>query len=238
MTFQKECRFEDVREQMTKKVVQQVCEDENVMDETGYGWIREEGREHGCYIVEYGPDWVENIEEITWARLLEAGLLEKHDRFDIDEFFAITLSEDRYSITWGYSDEFTTCSECCQIIEIQPSHCGWVPDYWLTDGEIFCGDCVREDEDLAEGYLEDVTNNHQRAVTLFSEEEILKMGYTKCNKDFESGLHEHQDDNPETILEKAREMLDDDKFIFRIDSVGQFDVNYHLFSKKSEEAEA
>jgi|GEM_PF-5717361 len=238
MTFGKECRFEDVKERMTKKVVQQVYEDELVRDDTNYGWINENGREHGCYIVEYGPSWVDNIEEITQEKLRGAGLLEEEESFDIDDFFAILLDEDKFNTTWAYSDEFTTCSDCCQIIVTQPQHHGWLPDYWIADGDIYCGDCIREDDDLKEGYLKDMTNNHERAITVLSESELLKMGYHKCNNEFEAGLRECQDDSPESILENAREMLDDDEFVFRIDQADPFSVHFSLFSRNSEEAEA
>lgn len=40
-------------------------------------------------------------------------------------------------------DSYSVCGHCGRLIETSPSDMCWSPDYWITDGDICCGTCVR-----------------------------------------------------------------------------------------------
>lgn len=237
MTFGKECRFEDVKERMTKKTVLDHWQD--IEDITIRGIWHNDAIEHDFYIVTHGSSELQRIENEIKMELISKGLIEPDDRFDADNIFEIAMDLNSCShFLWGFADEYDICHICENVVSLHDY--GRMPDYWIAreEGFLACGDCVRSDEELREQYIEDITNNPQIADTLFQEDDLIKMGYHKCNKEFEAGLREFQNDNPETILEQARELLNDDEFVFRIDEMSPFDIHFSLYSRNSEDAEA
>jgi len=151
------------------------------------------------------------------------------ERYDADDIFSTLLGLNQYSNScWGFADEYDVCHMCNQVVSLDEY------GYWVNDkeGYLACGDCVRLDTDIRDAYLKHLTNNPQCADVIFKEEDLVNLGYTRCDKDFETGLYEFQDDDPESILENAKAQLDDDEFIFRIDATSPFDIRYNLFSKK------
>lgn len=69
-----------------------------------------------------------------------------------------------HALEWGYSDEYSSCSNCGAAIETNPSHMWWKPQYHLTDGAIYCKECVdpleyiqdcaRENESINEYFVD------------------------------------------------------------------------------------
>ena len=66
------------------------------------------------------------------------------------------------------------------------------------------------------------------------------FGYVKANRDddayndsYECGWHPHQTDNPRIIADNLRNR-GIERFLFRIDGVGQFDVAFSVYVHESE----
>lgn len=209
-----------------KRIVEQVYEDENVREDTMCGWVCERGENHPFYILDHGPSWVNNIMDVTRSRLIDAGLMEEGDAFFIDDFFEFLLDLPSCSNTWAFSDECTICDACGQIIYTQPQHACWQPDYWLDECEFVCGDCIRDDEDIAESYLEYLDKNHKSCNTIFTAQQLRDQGFEKCR------MFEHCD-CPEAVLHEIKKEVSPEanNIIFHLDFVSPFDTNYSVYTR-------
>ena len=143
-----------------------------------------------------------------------------------------SLEKSGYLCEW--SDEWIACDECCKVFRSSPDSYSWGMFGHVFDGYAVCGDCIKDDPD---DYLEDLTNNPRRAITcsILRVLDLPELGYEQIATDFENGFYPGQNDNPENILKSAREKYGHDhRFIFAIDSQGQFDIGFSLWHKLPE----
>jgi hypothetical protein len=125
-----------------------------------------------------------------------------------------------YSVEW--SDEWSQCGDCGLAVRTSPDSYKWRRSYAiLNDCEIVCSDCIHQ---APKGYLDELTNNHERADTL--DIDLAAHGFQKFNGTYENGLHPGQNDNPEEIVKLLPDGVD---YIFQIPSVGQFDITFTLW---------
>jgi len=125
-----------------------------------------------------------------------------------------------------WDDEWSSCTECHKGFRISGNRYGWVKyAHLFTDEcEEVCGDCIKKDPDE---YLEDLVNNPNKAEVF--DLGLDTLGYSKVNGTFESGWHPGQDDQPEEILKKIERIDPDCSVIFKVASVGQFDVTFEAW---------
>lgn len=142
---------------------------------------------------------------------------------------------DDYALEW--SDEWTDCQECGKAVRTSPDSYGWTPHYmWFNDCEILCLDCAKEyPDDIIAEYV----NDYNRAIMPELYDVIEAAGFICYSPDeycakFETGFHPGQNDNPKDVAEDIMENLPDHEFIFKIDSVGQFDVQWSVFIRKAD----
>lgn len=126
-----------------------------------------------------------------------------------------------------WSDEWANCS-CGKLVRTQANSYSWTQSFYCFDGEIECIDCVTEDP---EGYLSYLDGNVDAANTM--NVNLEEHGYNKIENDYESGLYGGQNDNPSNIA-KALQDAGVDRFIFNIDSVGQFETKFSVYVHESE----
>ena len=145
-------------------------------------WLGEGGAELGEYegepfvIVEA---WA-TVEASQWEDVLEV--------LDIGEF------------GWGFSDEYTTCSDCGDVIRTSPDSYSWTPDFWLNSdyGEILCGDCVRQDpDDYIDWLIEQARQGQAVGCHLVSPED---HGFRVIAEGLENELHDGQADDPRKLI--------------------------------------
>jgi hypothetical protein len=96
-----------------------------------------------------------------------------------------------------------------------------------NDCEIVCEECV---ESEPEQHLQSLEGNADTANTLSIHPE--EHGYV-CIGEFERGFHPGQDDDPR-LAAKALEKLGLKRWLFNIDSVGQFDTRFSLWIHEEE----
>lgn len=134
-----------------------------------------------------------------------------------------------YEIEW--SDEWTTCTGCNKAVRTSPDSYGWTRSYWDTDdGDTLCRECVLADP---ESYLESLEGDARKAETIGVD--LDAHGYRKLNTDsYENGWHPGQNDSPEVVAKslKARGV---ERFLFKIDDVGQFDVRFSVYVHEDEQ---
>jgi hypothetical protein len=124
-------------------------------------------------------------------------------------------------IEWG--DEWSDCYQCGKLVRTSPDSYGWQPSYIRTeDGEV-CHECVSKDP---EAYLLELEGDADRAWTL--DIDPADHGYTLLEEGFENGFHPGQNDDPREIAGRLR-ARGIDNFVFRLDSVGQFDASFSVY---------
>ena len=136
--------------------------------------------------------------------------------------FAKVLEALDVELQW--CDEWIECEECCGLIRCQPDSYGWTPSYVQgPDGQITCHECIQED---AESYLESLEGRGGNANTL--DIDPGDHGYQLIADNFESGFHRGQDADP-ALIAKLLEEAGFERFIFNIDSKGQFDMRFSVW---------
>jgi hypothetical protein len=163
-----------------------------------------------------------NWNEISrWAE----GKSEKVDSAPAD--LAAALEKIGVDLEW--EDEWKTCSDCSRLVRTQPDSYSWKRSYFEDDDcNIQCSDCVLKDPSA---YLASLEGNPKKAVTI--EVDLAKQGYRQVDAKFENGLYGGQAASPKLIAEALREQ-GIERFLFEIDSVGQFDLDFSVWIHEDE----
>lgn len=138
----------------------------------------------------------------------------------------------RYTtVAFEWEDEWAECCECGKLVRTKPDSYSWMRYYWDSDDGAVCGDCVTEHPEEYLRYLED---NPRSCETLGLDLEGL--GYVKYGDEdehFENGLYGGQRDDPQVIAKSLRGR-GISRFIFNLDGVGQFDMDFTVWIHKDE----
>lgn len=123
------------------------------------------------------------------------------------------------AIEWN--DTTDSCAECDKVFETQPDHYGWEPAFAEMDDERICQDCLDPIE-----WLESIENTIRcnQVGTI----DPTDHGYLLVLEDLERGFHSGQDADPRLIADALRKR-NITRFLFHIDSSGQFDVRFSLY---------
>ena len=126
-----------------------------------------------------------------------------------------------FSIEW--IDEWGECGQCGRAFRTQSDSYGWKPSYKYADGGVDCSECLLADPgSYVECYLLD---NCEQADTFGVD--LSELGFTELEAG-ESGFHPGQNDSPEDMAENCPK---DHSFAFQIDSAGQFDMRFSLWTR-------
>jgi len=168
----------------------------------------------------------------------KSGVIAQGNWNDISKWNEATHSFDKLDTTPGevaaalekigveleWCDEWVTCCSCQKIVRCEPNSYGWMRSYWETeDGEVECVECTQKDPT---SYLEHLEGQNNSAMTI--EIDLSEHGYKLVDSKFESGLYGGQAANPKLIA-KALEEQNISRFIFVIDHVGQFDMDFSVW---------
>lgn len=130
-----------------------------------------------------------------------------------------------YEAEW--SDEWCTCGDCGKAVRTSPDSYGWTSSYRImNECEVICLNCLDPVE-----YLESIEDNPNSSCP--PDWNPADHGYVKHNGDFETGFHPGQNDDPKKIL-KALHAEGKTGIVFRIASIGQFDVTWEAYYKAPE----
>ena len=127
------------------------------------------------------------------------------------------------SIEW--SDKWDTCDGCQKALRTQPDSYGWTRSYAAVEGSLSCRDCLAED---ASDYLATMEDNPESALSPSLGIDPTHHGYVLVAGDFERGLHPGQAADPHAIADVLR-ASDVGRFLFAVDSVGQFDASFSVY---------
>lgn len=130
-----------------------------------------------------------------------------------------------YSLEW--SDEWAICNCCGKAVRTQADSYSWTASFIIDNGELLCHECIDPQE-----FLESLEGDHHRANTI-DHIDPANYGYVKQSERYENGWYPGQTDNPAEIAKQLREK-GHERFLFGIDSVGQFDVRFNVYIHESE----
>jgi len=135
---------------------------------------------------------------------------------------------EKLGVELEWSDEWLFCDECGKAVRSSPTSYRWKQSYSGIDGSISCCECIADDPSA---YLESLEGNSRRCVTL--DIDLADHGYVLLEGDFEHGFHYGQDADPKLIAE-ALEGQGISRFIFSLDSTGQFDISFSVWVHQEE----
>lgn len=126
-----------------------------------------------------------------------------------------------------WRDEWHIC-DCGKCVRTSPDSHGWKPSYWLTDSDIICHECVKDDPSE---YLEYLQGNPSAALTI--EIDLSEHDYTKHILGCKTGWHHGQKDDSKKIAKSLYDM-GVENFIFEIDETTQFYTVWSVWIHKDE----
>jgi len=137
---------------------------------------------------------------------------------------------EKMGIECEWSDEWYECS-CGKLVRLVGDSYSWTPSFVHLDCEIACIDCILEDP---KSYLFSIESNYEMMNTIH-EIDPADHGYVLVNEEsYESGWHPGQNDNPTKIASEL-ESRGIYRYVFSIDSVGQFSSHWSVYVHKDEE---
>lgn len=143
-------------------------------------------------------------------------------------FFASVVKQlESAGVELQWSDEWTTCADCQGALRTSPDCYGWQPAYIKTDDGEVCRDCAaKHPEDTLELFI----GNPDKALSI--KLDLPALGFVRVQS-FEHGMHPGQDASPQVIAATLGK-LGVSRFVFTLDSTGQFDIEFSLWVDKSE----
>lgn len=136
---------------------------------------------------------------------------------------------EKLGVDLEWSDEWATCEACNKLIRTSANSYSWQPSYW--DGEgcgYYCHECVKA---APQGYLESLEGSTKHCETIGLD--LTAHGFVQLLDNLQNGWHGGQSADPKVIGKALRE-LGIERFIFKLDSVGQFDIQFSVFVHESE----
>ncbi len=157
-------------------------------------------------------------------------------RYDGHEFHEIDSVPGRVAslleklgVELDWSDEWCICDGCRKAVRTQANSYRWRPSYADDgNGNILCHKCLKADPTE---YLQSLEGSSNRCVTI--DLDLEAAGYKLLSDDYQNGLYGGQSDRPELIAEALREQ-GVERFVFTLDSTGQFDIAFSVWVYEDE----
>lgn len=140
------------------------------------------------------------------------------------------LEELGYSVEWSdeWVEEHTTRDgkPICLAFRCSGDCYGWQPSYLLIDGVIYGSDTIHEHPEIELELCRGDSRHCVQVLDMGSNHE--EWGFVRFPKKFASGLYGDQNSDPAKIA-ASLEKLGLERWVFTMDSVGQFDCHFSLW---------
>lgn len=141
-----------------------------------------------------------------------------------------------------WSDEWEVCTDCQRAVRTKQDSYSWQRYYADHEDGPVCFDCIRKEPDwYVDQLIESAQSSNPSCLTSFDDEweDILEnRELVKVNEDeLENGWYGGQADDPRVISKNFRE-AGVTRFLFVLDSVGQFDLRFSVWADKEQLAAA
>lgn len=150
-------------------------------------------------------------------------------KVNLSESDSSAIIDELTHYNWGFSDEYTTCTSCNKVIYY--NEWGRV-NYAAIDCEMICMDCFHKDIDFQRSYCENMENNPRQAVVNLTDEELLSLGYERIDGEYANGWYGRMN-SPDDILNKLLKDNPNEKFIFVITNMHQFETEFVIWKKNN-----
>lgn len=152
-----------------------------------------------------------------------------HDFQEVDDSVGrVAALLEKLGVELDWSDEWTICDGCHKAVRTQANSYRWRPSYACTDDGITCHECIAN---APTDYLESLEGDSNRCVTI--DLDLEAAGYKLLSDDYQNGLYGGQSDRPDLVAEALREQ-GISRFIFNLDSTGQFDMSFSVWVHEDE----
>lgn len=221
----------DLRRKLRK--IERLVEAAQRLAPTSQGAMRAECVQiHYAGYAEPGYDSADDTVVVTgdWNRVSRYDAAENkfHDVDVIMPRLAKALERAGAELEW--EDEWAECGECNRLVRTSGNSYGWTPSYAIDECTITCHACLTQDP---EAHLASLENNPRTANTIDSIDPAAH-GYVKLD-DYERGLYGGQSADPREVA-KALRKRGVTRFLFQIDSVGQFDMDFSAWVHETEQS--
>jgi hypothetical protein len=136
---------------------------------------------------------------------------------------------DELGVEIEWDDEWVACTRCEKLVRKQPNSYDWQRAYAVIGEEDVCHLCIEEDPSE---YLRSIEGRDTKVNTIESIDPA-EHGYVLVGGNFENGLHYGQDAEPKKIGKALREQ-GIRRYLFNLDSKGQFDLTFSAWVHESE----
>jgi hypothetical protein len=143
-----------------------------------------------------------------------------------DTIHRVATLLEKMGFTLEWSDEWTTCSDCGLLVRTQADSYSWQPSFTNQDGDIICLNCLDPADHLSN--LEGNEKSANQITTI----NPADYDYIKVD-DYEHGWYPGQNASPKLIASALRNR-NIERFVFNMDSVGQFDQHFSVWVHESE----
>ena len=131
-----------------------------------------------------------------------------------------------------WCDEWATCAECGSAVRTKPDSYCWTRSYVEWAGDLTSHQCISDDATKREYIEQELEGDSDHADTL--DWDLAGLGYVRMDEDFQSGLYGGQSASPRKIADALRER-GVERFVFQIDSVGQFEARFSCWLHEDED---
>ena len=157
---------------------------------------------------------------------------------NIEEVWQFESNNNPYPLTFidwitdehcGNSDEYSICEDCRCAVH---NDYGYYREFTIYEDEYegmiaICDNCLHEDAERANAYINCHINSSKKWITMFTVEEMEQKGWVK-GKEYING-------DPESVLREAQLNEPNKLFVFVRTDEGMFDCEYVIMSKEKEE---
>lgn len=160
---------------------------------------------------------------------------QNHDCLNDEDWWIGYLTDNE----WGYSDEYTVCGSCGNVIHYQCSS-GYRDNYWINDGELMCEECIKEHADdyinnyLVLNYNTGILSQSIPINRILSKEELKKFSFECVKDNLEVGMYGTYND-PRPILEQLIKENQNTDYICHCVSENPFATYYEIWEREHEE---
>lgn len=147
--------------------------------------------------------------------------------------FVYSSLDSLFSSNYGFSDEYTICYGCNNIICLTPGYYEDQPKYHVFNEacEILCKDCIDIEE-----LIENVKNDPKKCIkrSLFTTKDIEDQGFILLNnKEYQNGLHAGMNDDPQKIFDQFKNKYSE--IVFFLNETSQFYIEFLVYGRNKEE---
>lgn len=134
---------------------------------------------------------------------------------------------ERMGVEIEWADEWVMCDGCGRMLRSSPDCWDWKMFGYIDDCIVTCGHCIDSEE-----YIEPRINNPRNAVNI-DLVDLGELGFSRLDKEYESGMHPGQDDDPAAILKTLQAQNPGQQFVF-VYEPSQFYVEFSAWSREVE----